>query len=323
MPKVAIWPELSDQVKQLAESVCPKGYQITWLPRDLTEAEFRTLIGEFDYLVSFPLKKPEPATYEAFSRLKLWQLLSAGYDGLDTAELDRRRLTVCTVGGANAISVAEHTVMLMLAVLRRLTDADARTRSGEFPREVVGSYVMHELYRRTVGIVGFGAIGYEVAKRLAGFDCTLLYYDLRAADPAVEERLGLRRVSFEELLESSDVVSIHAPLTSATERMFDREAFGRMKPGSVLINAARGQLVDEPALIEAIESDKLWGAGLDVFCTEPPVPSDPLFGLGERVVVTPHIAGPTWESWQRRFTNAFANLERVERGEIPSSKISG
>ena len=320
--RIAFWPELIGPIKEVAEAECPPGYRITWFPRDTPRDELCAQLTEFDYLLGFPFR-PTPENYDALAHLKLWQLLGAGYDSLDVQELDKRQLKVCTAGGANAIAVAEHAVMLMLAVFRRLTEFDQQLRAGEFAAREPGAFMIHELYRKRVGILGLGAIGQEVARRVRGFGCSVQYSDLQAADSSVEAELGATRVSFDELLATSDVISLHLPLNAHTRGMFDTEVFDRCKPGSILINTARGPIVDEAALIQAIESGRLLGAGLDVFNSEPPGSDDPLWELGGRIVVSPHIAGPTWESWPRRFQTAFDNIERVSRAETPRYLVSG
>lgn len=319
--RIAFWPNLPRHVMELAESVCPDAYELTWIPEDISEAELCEAIGGFEYLMGFPFRTLSPQTYRAFGRLKLWQLLSAGYDKLDGDQIAEHGVTVCTGGGANAISVAEHAVMLMLATLRRVAEFDGLIRSGKYVPLGTGGHRTHELYGKTVGIIGLGAIGREVARRLTGFGCRLVYSDPRAASAEEHAELGLVRVELPELFASSDIITLHAPLTDATRQLFDAAAFERIKPGCVLVNTARADLIDEQALVAALESGRLGAAGLDVFSVQPPPADHPLLKLGGRVVLTPHMGGPTWESWPRRFANGFDNVERVVRGEAPRWRI--
>jgi phosphoglycerate dehydrogenase-like enzyme len=175
---------------------------------------------------------------------------------------------------------------------------------------------VHELCGSTGGIVGMGRIGREVAKRLAGWDVSIVYYDpIRLAADA-EQTLGVRYLELDQLLRVADAVTIHVPLNARTRHLIDAESLSLMKPSAVLVNTARGGLVDEDALGVALREGRILGAGLDVLSQEPPPEDHPLLEVSN-IVLTPHSAGPTWESYPRRFANCFANIERVQRGEKP------
>jgi glyoxylate reductase/D-3-phosphoglycerate dehydrogenase len=243
------------------------------------------------------------------------QLLSAGYDKVDLGRLRESRTLVATNGGANAVAVAEHTIMLMLAVLRRLRDLDARTRAGRWrPSGPEGE--IYELDGKTVGLVGLGMIGRHVATRLRPFEACVRYFDVRRLRPEEEQALGIGYAPLDELLSTADVVSLHVPLNATTLKLINRERLETIKKGAILINTCRGEVIDEQALCEAIRSGQLLGAGLDTFTVEPPDTGNPLFTLAN-VIVTPHIAGPTWDSWRKRFVNAYANIVRVAEGKRP------
>lgn len=312
--KVLFWPELSKNLREMAEALCPEVMELEWLARDANESEMLNRLRGVDCLFSHASGPIFPGVYPELGRLKLVQLLSAGYDFLDIDLARSNRLVVCSNGGANAISVAEHTVLLILSVLRRLTVLDASMRTGGADRDWARN---HELAGRSVGLLGFGFIGREVAKRLAGFEVELLYHDVERASAETEAALGASFRSLRELLAESDVVSLHTPLNEQTRQIINRETLSLMKPGAVLVNTARGELVDEDALAEALREGALMGAGLDVFAVEPPPSGHPLLAAELNVVATPHSAGPTWESFPRRIENAFANAERVRRGEAP------
>jgi phosphoglycerate dehydrogenase-like enzyme len=161
-----------------------------------------------------------------------------------------------------------------------------------------------------------GRIGQEVAKRLAGWQATILYYDPFRLSAEHEQALGVRYVELDGLLRAADAVTVHVPLNAQTRNLIDAESLSLMKPTAVLVNTARGGLVDEDALATALRAGRILGAGLDVLNQEPPPADHPLFGL-PNVILTPHTAGPTWQSFPRRFANCFANIERVQRGEKP------
>jgi D-3-phosphoglycerate dehydrogenase len=161
-----------------------------------------------------------------------------------------------------------------------------------------------------------GRIGQEVAKRLAGWDATILYYDPFRLSAEREKDLGVSYVELDALLRTSDAVTVHVPLNASTRNLIDAESLSLMKPTAVLVNTARGGLVDEEALAIALREGRILGAGLDVLSQEPPPQDHPILEL-PNVILTPHTAGPTWQSFPRRFANCFANIERVQRGEPP------
>jgi phosphoglycerate dehydrogenase-like enzyme len=213
-----------------------------------------------------------------------------------------------------AIAVAEHAIMMILASLKQLTALDDAVRRGGWRDPSFGSLRLYEVWHSTIGIVGMGRIGQEVAKRLAGWEADLIYYDPFRLAPEREQELGVRYVELDELLRTSDAVTVHVPLNAQTRHLIDAESLSIMKPTAVLVNTARGELVDEQALVEALRDGKILGAGLDVLNEEPPPSNHPIFEL-KNVALSPHMAGPTWQSFPRRFENCFANIARVQRGE--------
>lgn len=312
MPRVLLTP-LAPDVLEIAQRLLPAGFALE--AASSAEAELLCQVEQADFLVGFVGRLP-PDFYRRAGRLKLIQLLSAGYDGIEIERAREAGVPVATNGGANAISVAEHAVMLMLAVYRRLIEMDRQVRSGGWRSAPLGAERTYELAGKTAGILGLGNIGREVARRLRCFDVQLLYYDPLRRTPAEEQALGVRYAPFDEVLQQADILTLHLPLSPATRSLIGRPELALMKPGAVLINTARGELVDEAALIEALARGHLLGAGLDTLAQEPPPPDHPLL-RSNRVVLTPHCAGPTWDSWPRRFANAFTNIERVARGEPP------
>jgi phosphoglycerate dehydrogenase-like enzyme len=173
-----------------------------------------------------------------------------------------------------------------------------------------------ELSGRTLGIVGLGNIGKKVARRAAAFDARVQYYDVVRLSEDREDAFGARFVLFDELLRTSDVVSLHVPLDDSTRKLIGSRELGLMKPTAILVNTCRGPVVDEDALYRALSEGRIAGAGLDVMLEEPPAPGHPLFTL-PTVTLTPHSAGPTWENWTARFRNGFDNIQRVANGDAP------
>ena len=236
--------------------------------------------------------------------LRLVVQLDPGQAEIDEQALARAGIVFERMRWPALIGVAEHTILLMLALAKNLVGSVERARTNQYPSTIqprettqteyafnwTGESGLNVLYRRTLGIVGLGWIGREVAKRAAAFGMKVLYHDLRPLSDADEKAIGVTRVPFEKLLQEADFVSLHTRLSSQTERIIDASALEQMKPTACLINTARGRLVDEEALIEALQSRRLAGAGLDVFWKEPPEADNPLLAM-ENVLVTPHDAG--------------------------------
>lgn len=246
------------------------------------------------------------ATIEGAPRLKLIQKLGIGVDTIDLDAARRGGVAVCNMPGTNTRAVAELALLLMLATLRRLTELDAETRAGH--GWTLNSGVLDnlgEIGGRTVGLVGFGAVGKCLTPMLQGMGARVVYTDLADATAGI---------SLAELLSLADVVSLHVPLTAETAGMMNDSRFAAMKPGAILINTARGGLVDHASLHRALVNGRLRGAGLDVFEAEPADPSHPLFRLCN-VVFTPHLAWFTAETLQRSLGVFVENCRRLRAGE--------
>jgi phosphoglycerate dehydrogenase-like enzyme len=235
------------------------------------------------------------------------------HDTIDTEALAERRIPVAITPGGTTVGVAEHTVMLILAMLRRLPFADAELRRGRFHINTLRP-VSRELRGRTVGLLGIGRIGRAVAQRLQPFEVRLIYSDVVFLPPDAEKRLGVERRSFEALLTEADIISLHVPLTATTRDIIDDAALARMRPGAFLVNTSRGGLVDEAALVSALQRGRLAGAALDVFNPEPPQPGNLLYAM-PNVVLTPHVAAGTRDAFMEKMRFIFANLQRFWRSE--------
>jgi phosphoglycerate dehydrogenase-like enzyme len=243
-------------------------------------------------------------------KLKLIQKIGVGVNTIDLDAARRGGVAVCNMPGTNSQAVAELALMLMLAALRRASYFDGLIRRGDGWRpDAAALDNVGEIAGRTVGLVGFGAIPQRLTPVLRGLGAKVIY-TARNSRPAAEAEF----VTLDALLVQSDIVSLHCPATPETISMISRAAIARMKPGSVLVNTARGELVDEAALIDALRSGHLRAAGLDVFGREPPAADNPLFKLSN-VVLTPHIGWLTPETLARSMTVAFENCRRVAAGE--------
>lgn len=253
-------------------------------------------------------------------KVRLVHKWGIGIDSIDQDALRARGIALAITTGANAAPVAELALALMLAVYRRIPYVNRAMREGRWPTPEMRE-TCFQIAGKTVGLVGFGHIGRMLARRLAGFDTCILYSDSVRADTATEERLRVRQVPLDELLARSDIVSLHAPLTAQTRHLIDSRAIAMMRDGAVLINTARGGLVDEPALHAALVAGKLRGAGLDAFDPEPPARDNPLLRL-DQVVVTPHAGGGVFDNVGHVARHAFGNIVRFLRGEpIPPADL--
>jgi phosphoglycerate dehydrogenase-like enzyme len=273
-------------------------------------AGFAREIGDADVLLHV-LERVTAADFESAPRLKLIQKLGVGVDTIDLDAAKRRGVAVCNMPGANTRAVAELTLLLMLATLRRLTELDAQTRRGNgwaLDSKVLDN--LGELGGRTAGLVGFGAVGKCLAPMLQAVGVRVLY-NSRHESP---QSLAAAFVSLTDLLSASDVVSLHVPLTSATVGMINDKSLALMKPGAILVNTARGGLVDYDALHRALSAGGLRAAGLDVFDTEPADQAHPLFRL-PNVTVTPHLAWFTSETLNRGLAVFAENCRRLRDRE--------
>jgi phosphoglycerate dehydrogenase-like enzyme len=295
-----------------------------------------TAIGEAHEVVLFyPDAEPEPqlrgvevvvsqggigtrATIQAAvaAGVKLWQVLGTGMDHADVPYILEQGLPLAnTPGPFSSVALAEHALFFMLYFAKHFPLSQLNVRHGEFNHPMNA-----ELAGATLGLVGLGASGRDLAKRAAAFDMHLFGLDTQPPPAAELEKLGVTCLGGPEALDSllgqSDYVSIHVPLTRRTRHMVDARALARMQPHSVLINVARGAIVDQEALVAALRSGKLRGAGLDVFAHEPLDPRDPLLEL-DNVVLTPHIAGVTTGTSRRRAGAVAENVRRTAAGLPP------
>jgi len=282
----------------------PEGMSLTIVDA-ADDTAFAAVLPEADAILHV-LKPLRARDIEAAPRLKLIQKIGVGVNTIDLDTARKRGVAVCNMPGTNSQAVAELALMLMLAALRRVTYFDPLTRRGEGWRPEPGEFDRAgELAGRTVGLVGFGAIPQRLAPVLHALGADVIH-------TTATEREGA--VPLEELLARSDVVSLHCPATPDTIGMISREAIARMKSGAVLVNTARGELVDETALYDALRSGHLRAAGLDVFQREPASQDNPLFAL-PNVVVTPHVGWLTPETLSRSIAIGFENCRRVRSGE--------
>lgn len=258
---------------------------------------------------------------EAAGRLRLVLHQGVGYhDTVATDALMKRQIRLAVTPQGTSEGVAEHALMMMLATGRRLAFCDAELRQGRWHSNTFRS-TARQLFGATVGIVGLGRIGKQLAKRLIGFETKTIYTDLLEMDPEIERELRVTRASFDEILTRSDFISLHVPLTESTHHMIDAAAIAKMRPGTTLINCARGPVASQDALLDALKSGHLGGVGLDVFEIEP-LPAPNPFAEFPNVVLTPHHAPGTRDTMLIKFSEIFANADRFFAGERMENEIS-
>ena len=311
--KILFAPKQPPVILEIVRSMMPEGFEL--VVADPGTPEFIQAAADAQYYLGLA-RHMGGEFFRSAPNLKLVQLLSAGYDHVDVEAARKAKVPVSNNGGANAIAVAEHTLMLMLAVLKRVVRFHNDVVAGKWRVGNAAEIRVYELAGRRLGIVGLGNIGKKVVRRAAAFDMKIQYYDIRRLSEAEEDALGVRFVLFDELLRTSDVVSLHVPLDDSTRNLIGARELGLMKPEAIIVNTCRGPVIDENALHDALKSERIAGAGLDVMVEEPPKPNHPLFAL-PNVTLTPHSAGPTWENWRARFRNGFDNITRVAAGRRP------
>ena len=311
--KILFCPKQPDAILDIARSLTPPGFEL--VIADPGTPAFYEAAVDAEYYLGLA-RQMGGEFFRSTPKLRLVQLLSAGYDRVDIEAARKAKVPVANNGGANAIAVSEHAIMLMLAVFKRLIRFHNDVVAGKWRVGNQDEGRVYELSGKTIGVVGLGNIGKKVARRASAFDARIQYYDIARLTEHEEDALGVRFVLFDELLRTSDIVTLHVPLDDSTRHMIGARELALMKPTAILINTCRGPVVDENALHAALTQGKIVGAGLDVMVEEPPKPNHPLFSL-PNVTLTPHSAGPTWENWAARFRNGFDNIQRVAGGAKP------
>jgi phosphoglycerate dehydrogenase-like enzyme len=313
MPKVLLIDPIPARLVERLRPLFPAGPDFDVVPTS-SEEDLAQHGAEAEILLVIN-RKVDARLLSFVPRVRFVQRVGVGYDNLDLEALQAAGVVAAYTPGANAVAVAEHTILLMLALLKRFAAAESATRQGSWPTVELFQAGLGELANTTVGLVGFGNIGRAVALRLAAFESRLLYTAPHAVDPATEQQFGVRYASLDDLLASSTIVSLHLPLNEATWGLIGEAELAKMPEGAFLVNTSRGELLDEAALRRAIESGKLGGAALDVLYNERPG-GNPFADLPQ-VIVTPHIAGGSRAAIERALQMAIANVARFLRGESP------
>ncbi|MEB2835875.1 MAG: D-glycerate dehydrogenase [Desulfurococcales archaeon] len=278
-----------------------------------------------DALVTLLTDRVDCNLIESSPRLRIIAQYAVGYDNIDIDCATRHGVYVTNTPGVLTDATADLTWALILAAARRIVEADRFVRSGEWYKTRTGWHPMMmlgvEVHGKTLGIIGMGRIGRAVAKRAKGFDMRVIYYDVVRLPEDVERELGVEYAPLEKLLAEADIVTIHTPLTPETKGLMNRERIRMMKKGAILVNTARGKIVDLDALVEALKDGHLAAAGLDVFPEEPLPPDHPITKL-DNVVLTPHIGSATWETRTKMADLVAENLIAFYKGQVPPTLVN-
>ena len=318
--KVACLDVWNDPVRDETRAVAPENFELLFAD-SYDEDHQIEITQQCDFIMcgSAPVSRRMLAESPNIKFVQKWGI---GFDKVDLKAVEDHGLGLCNTAGANRTVVAEHTILLILAVYRHLLEIDARMRKGEWlDIKIMLRNNALQLRGKTVGILGFGNIGRAVAQRLKGFETNVIYHDLVRADADTEKELKATRVTLDQLFTESDILTIHAPLDDTTLDIVDAKAISKMKKSAIIINCARGGILNEKALYDAVTEGRLRGGGIDVWEPEPADPQNPLLTL-DQVVVTPHAAGSAFDNVGHVSGHCFTNIQLFLQGEpMPEADI--
>jgi len=290
------------RIKEIAEPITNQGHQLTIYTDKVSDTEIlKERVKDADILV-IANSKLTGEVIKAAPHLKMISVAFTGVDHIDLETCKEKKLVVCNAAGYSVAAVAELAFGLMVSLLRNILPLDQATRQGG----TVGGYGQRELYGKILGVVGTGNIGSRVAELGLAFGCKVIAYN-RSEKEALQTK-GVKYMSLENVLKNSDIVSIHLPLTEETRGLIDKNKLILMRPEAILINTARGPIIDNQALAEMLEAGRISGAAIDVFDMEPPLPNDYPLLRAKSTVLTPHIGYATQEAMQRRANIVFQNI---------------
>lgn len=299
---------LNEHMEKMILGMCPKEVDLRFLNPTIGK---KGELADADVLIVTTYKTTRDVIAAA-PKVKLIQRTGVGVDMVDVAYAREKNIPISICKGFNATSVAELAILDMLALYRHIIDLDNKGKQKEW-HTMTYRHESYEIIGKIVGVVGGGTIGREVMKRLGAFGAEIIYYDVYPMSAEDEKRLHCRRVMLDELLETSDIITLHAPLMENTRGMIGNAQLEKMKRNAILVNTARGALVDADALIKALKEKKIWGAAFDVFD-----PGEPLFGVNlPNLIVTPHVGAATYDNYYRGYKLCIENSLRIGRGEEP------
>lgn len=308
----------------------PADWDVVYIDFPYTDEEMIEKAKGCDYLLANATHPVSAAVIKANPQLKLIHSEGVAFDKIDTKAAREQGINVCNCRGANADGVAEHTIALMLAGLRRiaLSDELIKTQKDNY-NGIKLDYLaagIHELGGKHIGFVGMGAIAKAAVKRLQNWNVKISYFDVFRPSEEVEKELGIEYLPFEELAKVADIISFHVPVTPDTKHMLNADVLKTMKPNALIVNTARGEVIDQVALAEALEDGTIYGAALDVLDPDIPTADHVLNNMSEaamkKITFTPHIGGMTDEAFITMLTTVVSNFQRVENGEEPVNIVN-
>lgn len=317
--KVLFLDTITAEMERIFYSICPEKVELKFLnPQD--DASVKGTFDEADYyfVVAYKVGKKE---IDKGTNLKMIQRTGVGYDHVDIEYAKSKNIPVAIASGMNASSVSELAVLHILALYRKFNILNADAKEGLFDSWKY-RHESFEIFGKTIGVIGAGAIGRAVIRKLNAFEPeSILYYDVVRQTPEKEKEIGITFCELDELMKRSDIVTLHIPLFDSTRMLINRDRIAMMKPNAILINTARGPIVDQEALVEAVREGKIAGAGLDVYVTEPYVIGDDVL-RSDRITTTPHIGAATVDNFRRSFRFCSENVLKHYKGETPQNVVN-
>jgi D-3-phosphoglycerate dehydrogenase len=308
---IALTGQYDPEIKALISKMVPSGFEL----KEISAASQYDQLQDANYIILRILSLNEEVI-NSLPNLKLIQRWGVGYEKVDIIAAGKNNVPVAITPGMNASSVSEMAVLLMLAVYRKLIRLHNNVLEGKWQQGGIGS-TSYTIDGKIVGLIGLGSIGKQVAKIVMAFGAAVQYYDVFRLSPEEEEKLGIQYVELEQLLKTSDIVSLHVPLTDKTKYLICKDTIELMKPTTIVINTARGPIIKEEDLEEALQSKRILGAGLDCLENEPANKNNPLLKL-KNIVVTPHMGGSTADINASMAKRCIENILKISNGQALS-----
>ena len=309
-------------------AMIPPETEFIQLGQDYTEEDVIRKAHDADFILVDAILPVTKKMIDSMPHLRMIHSEGVAYNKIDLKAASEAGVFVCNNKAVNAGAVAEHAVLLMLSVLRRLREGDRLVREGH-QIDAKSRFILEgipELESCHVGLVGFGMIAKETARRLSAFGCRISYYKPNRAPEDIEKEFGVEWLPFEELCRQCDIISLHTPVLPETTHMINEKAISLMKNNVVIINTARGDLIDQEALCSALKAGKIAGAGLDTLTPEPVTPENPLLNLPEdaadRIIFSPHVAGTTKNVFEKIYRTIWTNIRKAGSGERPDNIVN-
>lgn len=314
---VLVTRRLPEPVLQKLTAKCEA--DINYDDTPLSREELIRRVADKDGMVTLLTDKIDRDIIDAGTKLKVISNVAVGYDNIDHQYARQKNIYVTNTPEVLTDATADLTWALIFSIVRNIIPADRFSRQGKFKEWQLFLFLGSDLKGKRLGIIGLGRIGRAVAQRASGFEMEVVYYDIQRADRELEERLKVSYLPLDQLLKTSDIITLHPPLTSQTYHLIDQTEFQLMKPGAYLINASRGPIVNEKALVEALKRKNIAGAGLDVYENEPRI--EPELLEMDNVVLLPHIGSATLETRTKMAMIAIENVLQGVYGEKPTNSV--